>query len=99
MSADKIYLNVMLRVKEPEYIEIVRARLQSMAERSRTEAGCERFEIYHSEADARVFLLVETWSDAAALEAHRAGEAFTGFYVPEVLPYVDRQPHPSARIA
>ena len=99
MSASKIYLNVMLTVRESEHLDAVQARLRLMAERSRAEVGCERFEIYHSQSDSRVFLLVETWSDAASLEAHRAGEAFTGFYVPEVLPYVDRQPHPSDRIA
>lgn len=99
MSDPRIYLNVMLTVREPSHIGTVEARLRSMAARSSAEPGCERFEIYHSQADARVFLLVETWSDAGALEAHRAGEAFTGFYVPEVLPYVERQPHPSDRIA
>lgn len=99
MSDPRIYLNVMLTVCDPAHIGTVEARLRTMAARSSAEAGCERFEIYHSQADARVFLLVETWSDVGALEAHRAGEAFTGFYVPEVLPYVERQPHPSDRIA
>ena len=99
MSDTRIYLNVLLTVRDSAHIATVEARLRVMAARSSAEAGCERFEIYHSQSDDRVFLLVETWSDAGALEAHRAGAAFTGFYVPEVLPYVERQPHPSDRIA
>jgi quinol monooxygenase YgiN len=99
VSDTRIYLNVLLTVRDPAHIGTVEARLRVMAARSSAEAGCERFEIYHSQSDDRVFLLVETWSDAGALEAHRAGAAFTGFYVPEVLPYVERQPHPSDRIA
>lgn len=94
-----IHLNVLLTVRAPADIPRVRDLLAETARRSVAEPGCERFEIYHSEADARVFLLVERWQDQAALDAHRAGVTFQTFYTPNVLPLVERAPHPSTRIA
>lgn len=94
-----IHLNVILRVKEENDIRRVRELLTETACRSRDEPGCERFEIYHSQTDARVFLLVEWWQDQGTLDEHRKGVTFTTFYTPNVLPLVERQPHPSDRIA
>jgi len=94
-----IHLNVILNVKPGVDVDHVRALLAETAARSRHEPGCERFEIYHSQNDARTFLLVEWWRTQADLDAHRQGEAFTMFYTPNVLPLVERQPHPSDRIA
>jgi quinol monooxygenase YgiN len=94
-----IHLNVLLTVKDPANIERVKTLLAETATRSRPEAGCERFEIYHSQADTRVFLLVEWWTSQAHLDAHRQGVNFTQFYTPNVLPLVERQPHLCDRIA
>ncbi|MEZ5560553.1 MAG: putative quinol monooxygenase [Pseudomonadales bacterium] len=90
-----IHLNVILTVRNPVDVERVRALLTETADRSRREPGCERFEVYHSQSDARVFLLVERWQSQQALEAHRAGVNFREFYTPNVLPLVERAPHPS----
>jgi len=94
-----IHLNVILRVREERDVTRVRELLTETARRSRGEAGCERFEIYHSQTDAHVFLLVEWWRDQSTLDDHRKGVTFTTFYTPNVLPLVERQPHPSDRIA
>ena len=94
-----IYLNVILTVRAPAEVARVRDLLAETARRSAQEPGCERFEIYQSDADSQVFLLVERWQDQAALDAHRAGVTFQTFYTPNVLPLVDRSPHPSTRIA
>ncbi len=94
-----IHLNVVLTVKSEGDVQRVREFLTETANRSRHEPGCERFEIYHSQTSTRVFLLVEWWDTQAALDAHRVGETFTTFYMPNVLPLVERQPHPSDRIA
>jgi quinol monooxygenase YgiN len=94
-----IHLNVVLTVKDAADVERMKTLLAQTATRSRPEAGCERFEVYHSQADARVFLLVEWWATQADLDAHRRGVNFTQFYTPNVLPLVERQPHLSDRIA
>lgn len=94
-----IHLNVILTVKADTDVARVRGLLAETAARSRHEPGCERFEVYHSQNDARTFLLVEWWSTQADLDAHRQGVTFTTFYTPNVLPLVERQPHPSDRIA
>ncbi len=45
--------------------------------------------------DPKVFLLVERWESAEALDVHRTAKAYTEIYKPNVLPRVTRSPHPS----
>ena len=90
-----IYLNVVLTVKDPADIGRVEGLLAETAARSHAEPGCTRFEVYHSQADARIYFLVERWETQASLDAHRAGATFREFYTPNVLPLVERAPHPS----
>ena len=92
------HLNVWLTVKEQQHIDAVRERLATACKMSRQEPGCERFEVYQSQADERRFLLVEWWVSKAAWETHRQNKAVTEIYVPQVLPYVDREPHPSTLV-
>lgn len=87
------HLNVWLTVKDKADVPAIRDRLATACKMSREEPGCERFEVYHSQADERSFLLVEWWESKAAWETHRQNRAVTEIYVPQVLPYVDRQPH------
>ncbi len=88
-------LNVWLTVKDNSNIETVRSLLAEQVKLSRAEPGCLRFEVYHSQADLRRFLLVERWGEKADWEVHRTARAVTEIYVPKVLPLVDREPHPS----
>ena len=88
------YLNVWLTVKDAANVAVVRERLGTACRMSREEAGCERFEVYQSQADNRRFLLVEWWASKAAWETHRQNRAVTEIYVPQVLPLVEREPHP-----
>lgn len=88
------YLNVWLTVKDAANVAVVRERLGKACGMSREEPGCERFEVYQSQADERRFLLVEWWESKAAWETHRQNRAVTEIYVPQVLPLVDREPHP-----
>lgn len=90
-----IYANIWLTVKDAADVPEIRELLKEQGRLSREEPGCERFEVYHSKSDAKVFLLVERWKDQAALDAHRLATAYTTIYVPKVLPRVDRVPHPS----
>jgi quinol monooxygenase YgiN len=92
------HLNVWITVKADVNIETVSKLLASQVPLTRAEPGCVRFEVYHSQADPRRFLLVEWWNEKADWEAHRLAKAFTEIYTPQVLPLVDREPHASALI-
>lgn len=94
-----IYLNVLLTVKQEADADKVRGLLAELAAASRAEPGCERFEVYQSQAERRQFMLVERWASQAALDAHRLADAFANRYVPNVLPLVERAPHPSDLVA
>lgn len=88
-----IYNNVILTVKAAADIERVAALLQQQAASSRGEAGCLRFEVYQSESEPAVFMLIEHWQSEAHLAAHREADGFTRIYKPQVLPLVERTPH------
>ena len=93
-----IRLAVLLLVREPSDVPRVRELLGEQMRRSRTEPGCLRFEVYHSQTEPRRFVLVEHWASAEALDAHRLGVAYTTIYKPHVIPLVDREGHPSDRL-
>jgi quinol monooxygenase YgiN len=90
-----ITLTVLLLVRDPADVPKVRELLGAQMRGSRSEPGCLRFEVYHSQAEPRRFVLVEHWASAEALDAHRLAEAYTTIYKPQVLPLVDREGHPS----
>ena len=46
------------------------AAFQKRCEEVRTEPGCEQFEIFRSADDPDKLVLLERWSDQAALDAH-----------------------------
>jgi quinol monooxygenase YgiN len=93
-----IYANIWLTVKDPADIDEIRELLREQARLSRQEPGCERFEVYQSNNDPKVFLLVERWATPEALDAHRKATAYTTIYQPKVLPKVERVPHPSTLV-
>ena len=89
-----IYLNIHLRVKDAADNDKVGALLREQGRQSLTEPGCLRFDVYQSKNEPDFFLLVEHWSDQAALDQHRLASAYLTIYKPQVLPLVDRVPHP-----
>ena len=90
-----IYINVVLTVKDPNDVSEIQSLLTEQARLSRQEPGCLRFEVYHSQSNPLVFLLNEHWVDQSAIDLHRQATAYTTIYQPQVLPRVDRVPHPS----
>lgn len=89
-------LTILLTVREPSDVPRVRSLLARAMTLSRREPGCERFDVYHSEAEPRRFTLVEHWDTPADLERHRTAEAYTQVYKPHVMPLVEREGHPSS---
>ncbi len=87
------YINVWRTVKDAAKTAEVRELLAEACRLSRLETGCERFEVYHSRADERKFLLCERWQSEQAWKDHRNEKAFKEIYEPKVLPLVDRDPH------
>lgn len=93
-----IYLNVLLTVQNEADVDTVRSLLAEAGRLSREEPGCLRFEVYHSQADPKRFMLCEHWESQAALDQHRRAKAYGEIYQPQVLPLVAREPHPSTLV-
>ena len=93
-----ICLNIVLTVKNESDVPQIRDLLREQGRLSRQEPGCLRFEVYQSQNDPRTFLLNERWDSRQALDVHRTAKAYTTIYQPQVLPRVDRVPHPSTLI-
>ena len=90
-----ITLNILLTVKNESDIHRVRDLLIQQATLSRQEPGCLRFEVYQSQNSRALFFLNEHWDTPASIDVHRKATAYTTIYAPQVLPLVDRVPHPS----
>lgn len=94
-----VHLTVVLTVKNDADVAFVRKTMTELGHLAKKDAGCVRFEVYHSQADKRVFFLNEIWEDQASLDAHRNTKAFTETYMKEVVPKLDRAPHPCDLLA
>jgi len=86
-------INVVLQVREPEDVADVRENLRRAGQLSRTEPGCQQFEVCQDQENEQTFLLCERWDSREAWEIHRQAEAFTTIYQPLVLPKVERTPY------
>lgn len=88
-------LNVILTAKDAADVPKIRALLTECGRLSRQEAGCISYEACHSRNDPRVFILCERWATEADWQEHRNQRAYLEIYQPQVIPLVDRVPHPS----
>ena len=87
--------NVILTVKNENDCDKISELLRELGRLSREEPGCQSYEVCWSQSDRRVFLLIERWETKSAWEAHREAPPYQTIYQPQVLPLVDRVPHPS----
>ena len=62
------------------------------------EPGCVSWDAYQSEDDPAKFVLVEHWQTRERWDAHGELSAIQDIYLPEILPRVTREVHPSARL-
>ena len=94
-----VYNNVILNLKDIDDAETVAGMLTTLADMSRKEPGCDRFEVYHSQSNPEIFILVERWLTQEHLDEHKKTDSFAIFYMNNVIPLVNRVPHPSTLIA
>ena len=87
-----VFNNVLLRAKDPQRVTEISGLLRQQASLSSEEPGCEQFDVYQSETEPELFLLIEVWASEGHLAQHRKAEAFTQLYQPKVLPLVHREP-------
>ena len=68
-----------LRVRN-DVVDVFRERLLRHARTTRgAEHGCHRFDVHQDTRDPTLFLLIETYADEAALEAHRSSAHYLQF--------------------
>lgn len=91
-------VNIILTVNDAADVDSIRELLAEQGRLSRAEPGCLRFEVYHSKENPQVFILNERWESQEALDVHRTAKAYTEIYQPQVLPKVERVPHPSTLV-
>ena len=91
-------LIVLLKVKDPQNLPLLRELLEQQVLMSREEPGCIQFEAYESQTEAGTFFLAEQWASQEALDIHRKAHACTTLYFPKVVPLVDRVAHPCQRL-
>jgi quinol monooxygenase YgiN len=63
----KVVVKIVVR---PEKAGDARKLLAVLAEKSRAEPGCIRYEVLQSASEPHVFALLEEWENAAALDNH-----------------------------
>ena len=64
-------------VAKPGQEAHLQAALAAVVPLVRTEPGCIRYDLQRDLDAPDRFVMIETWRDTAALEAHAQGEAFT----------------------
>lgn len=91
-------LIVVMTVTNPAEIDAVARALATMRPICLSEPGCVSWEAYQFQEDAARFVLVERWESRDAWDAHGELSAIQDVYLPEILPRVTREVHPSRRM-
>ena len=64
------------RIIKPACIESFETLAAELVRESKKEPGCLSYSLNRSEADPRVHVFIECWSDQAAIDAHSASAHF-----------------------
>lgn len=59
---------------EPARLDVAAAAFHDLATVTLAEPGCHRFDVFVAEEEADRIVLVETWADQAAIDAHMEQE-------------------------
>ncbi|ENX43137.1 putative quinol monooxygenase [Acinetobacter sp. NIPH 2100] len=71
---------------QPDCIDSVLPLYQELVEKTRTEAGCIAYDLYHDHKQIGHFVFIEEWVDRSALERHVQSEHFQRL-VPQIDQY------------
>eukprot|EP01088_Endostelium_zonatum_P019310 TRINITY_DN6612_c0_g1_i1.p1 TRINITY_DN6612_c0_g1~~TRINITY_DN6612_c0_g1_i1.p1 ORF type:complete len:100 (+),score=17.11 TRINITY_DN6612_c0_g1_i1:98-397(+) len=94
MAEQKVtHVNVIIKVKEDADLEKIRSLLAEHGQNSKKEAGCEQFNLYHSNTNPRIFFLVEQWSSSQALDVHKQQRSFIDIWLAQISPHVTLEAH------
>ncbi|MGW2405576.1 putative quinol monooxygenase [Streptomyces sp. NPDC001739] len=91
-------LIVIIRVPKAEEIAHVADALARMRPLCLAEDGCVSWEAFQSDEDAARFVLVERWASRDHWDTHGSGAAIQDIYVPEIMPRIEREVHPSTPV-
>ena len=72
---------------KPEKRENFLEDILNLIQASQTDAGCLAYDLFESNTEPNVFMMIEKWSDAQALENHNKNQTLLAFAtkVPEYL--------------
>ncbi|MDH0563492.1 putative quinol monooxygenase [Acinetobacter courvalinii] len=71
---------------QPEHIDAVLPLYQELVEKTRSEAGCIAYDLYHDHKHKGHFVFIEEWINRAALDLHVQSEHFQRL-VPQIDQY------------
>lgn len=71
---------------QPEHTDTVLPLYQELVEKTRMEAGCIAYDLYHDHKQKGHFVFIEEWVDRAALDLHVQSEHFQRL-VPQIDQY------------
>ncbi|RPE30429.1 quinol monooxygenase YgiN [Acinetobacter sp. BIGb0102] len=71
---------------QPEHTDAVLPLYQELVEKTRMEAGCIAYDLYHNHKQKGHFVFIEEWGDRAALDLHVQSEHFQRL-VPQIDQY------------
>jgi quinol monooxygenase YgiN len=69
--SSELHVMAVIRAR-PEHLPSVSRALSTLAQQSRHEAGCLRYDVFARDGEP-VLVTQETWADAASVAAHMAG--------------------------
>ena len=73
-----IRINCFFQANEGQYDAALQAAL-ALTAASQKQEGCVSYDVFESGTRSDVFMFCETWTNAAALEAHAASEEFNTY--------------------
>lgn len=76
---------------KPGNMETVLPLLQQMAEQSRLEPGNNSYDAFISTNEDNRIILVESYKDAAAIDAHRASAHFNTILLNQIVPLLEER--------
>ena len=76
---------------KPEKRENFLENILNLIQASQTDAGCLAYDLFESNTEPNVFMMIEKWSDAQALDNHNKNQTLLTFAT-KVPEYISQKP-------